>query len=394
MKLLNIIKNSKLVTTVYMFLFKLASYLPVKKNVIMFESFYGKQYSDNPRAIYEYMSVHNPDYILYWSAHKDYLTIFEKYQVPHIKRFSIKWLFYMARAQYWVSNSRLPLWLPKPKHTTYIQTWHGTPLKKLAIDVREAHVPGTNTKKYKEDYIKEAEKWDYLISPNHYSTKIFRRAFQFEQIMLECGYPRNDFLLNYHEEQSITQIKKKLDLPTHKKIILYAPTWRDNQFYDVGRYKFSVHLDLLKMKEALGDDYVVVLRTHYLVAENIDIADFDGFVYDFSHREDIRELYVVADILITDYSSVFFDFAILKRPMIFFVYDIEEYRDNLRGFYFDFEKKAPGLLTKSTEEVIAEVKRIDRDGFTPTKEIEAFYDKFCYLEDGQATKRVVETLFK
>lgn len=394
MKLLHKIKKSKLITFMYMILFKLTSFLPVKKNVVMFESFYGKQYSDNPRAIYEYMSNHCPEYTLYWSAHKDYLNTFKKHNIPYVKRFSVKWLFYMARAQYWVSNSRLPLWIPKPKHTIYLQTWHGTPLKKLAVDVREAHVPVANTKKYKQDYIKEARKWDYLISANKYSTEIFRRAFNFQQTMLECGYPRNDFLFEFNNDQSIKQLKKKLEIPVNKKVILYAPTWRDNQYYEAGRYKFSLNIDLTKMKEELADDYVIILRTHYLVAEQFDLSDFAGFVYDFSHREDIRELYVIADILITDYSSVFFDFANLKRPMIFFVYDIEEYRDKLRGFYFDFEKNAPGLLTKSTDDIIAEVKRIDRDGFIVTKEIEQFYEKFCYLEDGQATKRVVEDVFQ
>src|SRR5690606_27917758 len=97
---------------------------------------------------------------------------------------------------------------------------------------------------------------------------------------------------------------------------------------------------------------------------------------------------------ITDYSSVFFDYANLKRPMLFFVYDIEDYRDNLRGFYFDFEKQAPGPLVKTTEELINEIKNIDRNGFIPSETIEAFYQKFCYLEDGRASERVVKEVFQ
>src|SRR5699024_9675578 len=130
----------------------------------------------------------------------------------------------------------------------------------------------------------------------------------------------------------------------NKKIILYAPTWRDNEYYQRGKYKFDIKLDLERMRETLSDDYVILLRMHYLIAENIDTSKYDGFVIDMSKYEDIRDLYLISDILLTDYSSVFFDYAILNRSVLFFTYDLESYRDNLRGFYFDFEKEAPGPL--------------------------------------------------
>lgn len=211
--------------------------------------------------------------------------------------------------------------------------------------------------------------------------------------MIESGYPRNDFLIYANNDKAITEIKKKCQLPMDKKIILYAPTWRDNQFYRKGKYRFDLELDLDLLKEELGDDYIVLLRLHYLVAENLDLSDYAGFAYNFSDHEDIRELYLISDVLITDYSSVFFDYANLKRPMIFFVYDLDEYRDRLRGFYFDIEKNAPGPLVKTTEEIIQEVKQIENNGFQPSENIELFYNKFCYLEDGEATKRVVKSVF-
>ncbi|WP_100009962.1 CDP-glycerol glycerophosphotransferase family protein [Lentibacillus sediminis] len=378
--------------------YKVAFYLlgkfPVKKNTIMFESFLGKQFSDSPRAIYEYMAHNNFDYHMFWSVDRRHMKYFEDKDVVSVRRFSIKWLLLMARAEYWVSNSRLPLWIPKPNHTTYLQTWHGTPLKRLAADMDEVHMPGTNTKKYKENFIKESSKWDHLISPNAYSTEIFRRAFQFDREMIESGYPRNDFLINSNDEMTINEIKRRTNLPEDKKVILYAPTWRDNQFYGKGKYRFNLQMDLEQMQEELGNEYIVVLRLHYLVAENIDLSGFEGFVYDLSFHEDIRELYLIADMLITDYSSVFFDYANLKRPMLFYVYDIDEYRDSLRGFYFDFEAKAPGPLVKTTEEIINEIKKIDKNGFIPYGTTEAFYEKFCYLEDGNASERVVKEVFK
>lgn len=377
----------------YKLAFKLVGKLPAKKNLIMFESFLGKQYSCNPRAIYEYLQKHHPEFKMYWSVDRRHTKVFKDKDIPYIRRFSVKWLFSMASARYWVTNSRMPLWIPKPKHTIYLQTWHGTPLKRLAVDMDEVHMPGTTTKKYKRNFIKESSNWDYLISPNRYSTEIFRRAFQFDRRMIESGYPRNDYLYVSNNEKTINTLKTKYGLPLDKKIILYAPTWRDNQFYGKGRYKFDLALDLQHMREILGNDYIVILRMHYLVAENFDLTPYEGFAYDFSTHEDIRDLYLISDILVTDYSSVFFDFANLKRPMIFYVYDIDTYRDKLRGFYFDFENKAPGPLVKTTEEVIQTIQALEKTDKPLSESFDAFYDKFCYLESGQSTKRVVDEVF-
>ncbi|GGK01606.1 CDP-glycerol:poly(glycerophosphate) glycerophosphotransferase [Lentibacillus kapialis] len=377
----------------YKLAFFLLGKLPVKKNTIMFESFLGKQFSDSPRAIYEYLIENYPEYQMYWSADRRHTKFFEDKNVNYVRRFSIRWLILMSRAEFWVSNSRLPLWIPKPKHTTYLQTWHGTPLKRLAVDMDEVHMPGTNSVKYKRNFVKATSRWDYLVSPNAYSTEIFKRAFQFQGEMVESGYPRNDFLINDNNEQTIRSIKERIDLPTDKKVILYAPTWRDNQFYGKGKYRFQLEMDLAKMQKHLGDDYIILLRMHYLVAEQLDVDDFQGFVFDVSFHEDIRELYLISDMLITDYSSVFFDYANLKRPMLFFVYDIEEYRDNLRGFYFDFEAKAPGPLVQTTDEILDVIQEIDQNGFKPSETTQNFYKRFCYLEDGQASERVAKDVF-
>lgn len=387
-------KIKNVITILYKYVFRLSGYiLTQNKKYIVFESFLGKFFSDNPRALYEYLKSEFPEYILIWSVDKKHFNNFKGTNAKIIKRFSIKWLYYMNRSKYWISNSRLPLWIPKPKHTIYIQTWHGTPLKRLANDMEEVHMPGTDTERYKKNFTYEASKWDYLISPNTYSTEIFKRAFNYNNKIIESGYPRNDFIVNNNNEKTINKLKSQFKLSTDKKIILYAPTWRDNQFHGKGRYKFDLQLDLDKLRKEIGDQYIILLRLHYLVAENLDLTGYEDFVFDFSKHEDIRELYLVADMLITDYSSVFFDYANLKRPMLFFVYDIEEYRDTLRGFYFDFEKRAPGPLVKTTDELIAEINKIEEHGFTPSENIQAFYDKFCYLEDGRASERVVKEIF-
>lgn len=393
MKIINKLKKSEALIRLYQLLFKMAAYLPKKKNVIVFESFHGKQFSDSPRAIYEHMEIHYPGFHMYWSMDRKYIHIVEERGIHSVPRFSLRWLLLMTTAKYWVTNVRFPDWLPKPKNTIYIQTWHGTPLKRLAADMEEVHIPETTRETYKKEFLAEASKWDYLVSPNAYSTEIFRRAFHFEKNIIESGYPRNDVLFHDNNESAIEKTKKRLQLPLDKKIILYAPTWRDNQFYSVGKYKFNIQLDLQKMKKELGSEYIILLRMHYLIAENLNLTDLFGFAYDFSKHEDIRELYLISDLLITDYSSVFFDYANLQRPMIFFVHDIEEYRDRLRGFYFDFEKEAPGPLTKTTAGVIKEIKRLDREGFSPSTKMREFYDKFCYLEEGISSKKVVEKVF-
>lgn len=376
----------------YRILFQLVSFTPQKKNLIVFESFLGKQYSCNPRAIYEYLKENHPEYELIWSVDPRFEKGFLDKEIPFARRFSLKWLFLMARAGFWVTNSRMPLWIPKPKKTTYLQTWHGTPLKKLAHDMKEVLMAGTTTEQYKQEFFHESRNWDYLISPNRYSTEIFKRAFQFDKEMIESGYPRNDIFYSSDFETRAKLFKKTHNLPEDKKVILYAPTWRDNQYQQEGKYKLELQLDLTKLKAALGDEYIIILRMHYLVAENFDLEAFKGFAFDFSKHEDIQDLYLISDLLITDYSSVFFDYANLKRPMIFFTYDLEEYKEDIRGFYFDFEQKAPGPLVETTEEVIESIKRL-ADAAIHNDRMNEFYQRFCYLEDGHAAERVVKEVF-
>ncbi|GHH97455.1 hypothetical protein AM1BK_09980 [Neobacillus kokaensis] len=386
--MLSALKKSSLSKLAYKLLFKMVSILPAKPNLIIFESFLGKQYSDSPRAIYEYLKTHYPEYDLVWSVDPRFEKGFVDKGVPYARRFSIKWLFLMAQARFWVTNSRMPLWIPKPKHTIYLQTWHGTPLKKLVFDMKEVRMPGTTTEDYKQHFYQESRNWDYLISPNRYSTEIFKRAFKFEKKLIESGYPRNDIFYKPERDEIAKRFKEIHHLPNDKKIILYAPTWRDNQFYQIGKYKMDLQLDLTLLQQELGEEYIIILRMHYLVAENFNLDAFKGFAYDFSKHEDIQELYLISDLLITDYSSVFFDYANLKRPMIFFTYDLDEYKEDIRGFYFNLAEKAPGPLVKTTAEVIEAIKGYEENKVYADK-MNEFYQQFCYLEDGHAAERVV-----
>ncbi|WP_108584757.1 CDP-glycerol glycerophosphotransferase family protein [Paenisporosarcina sp. OV554] len=367
--------------------------LPKKRKLVMFESFHAKQYSDNPRAIYEYMKEHYKEYQLLWSVDKQAIKLFEEFQVPYIRRFSIKWFLTFPRAKYWVNNVRLPGWMPKPQGTVYVQTWHGTPLKKLGLDIEEIHMPGTKTDNYKKNFINESQNWDYLVSPNPYSTEIFKRAFHYNGDVIESGYPRND-ILTTHSDAAIDEIKQKLGIPHNKKIMLYAPTWRDNEFYSKGKYKFKFQFDLDNWKKEFGAEWVLLTRMHYLVAENFDFSTHEGIVYDVSSYPDIRDLYVSADLLITDYSSVFFDYAILNRPIVFFMYDLATYRDQLRGFYIDIEEEAPGPIVQTEEELFDAIHELVRFNVDTNPKFKSFINKFSSLEDGHATRRVVQGFLK
>ncbi|UMT75900.1 CDP-glycerol glycerophosphotransferase family protein [Staphylococcus roterodami] len=372
--------------------FKLLSKLP-NKNLIYFESFHGKQYSDNPKALYEYLVEHS-DAQLVWGAKKGYESIFKQNNVPYVTKFSMKWFLTMPRAKAWMINTRTPDWLYKGPQTTYLQTWHGTPLKKIGLDISNVKMLGTTTTAYQNDFKKESQRWDYLVSPNPYSTDIFQHAFHVNRDkILETGYPRNDKLTHkQNDTEYINRVKMRLNIPLDKKITMYAPTWRDDEAIREGSYQFNVNFDIEALRQALDDNYVILLRMHYLVVTRVDEHDY--FVKDVSDYEDISDLYLISDVLITDYSSVMFDYGVLKRPQIFYAYDLEKYGDELRGFYMYYKKELPGPIVENQAALIETLKHIDITANDYVAERTAFYQKYCSLEDGYASQRICQTLFK
>jgi len=369
-------------------LMRMMSILPVKKNRVLFESFLGKQYSDNPRAIFEELRASRPELELIWS-HDGTVRFPEGTQT--VKRMTLRWIYLLATSRVWVSNSRLPSFLVKRKETTYLQTWHGTPLKRLALDMFDVQMANTTTERYKKDFQRESGKWDILVSPNPYSTSIFRRAFSFKGEVLEVGYPRND--LFYHPEKHpaiLDKVKKHFQIGEGKKILLYAPTWRDDEYAEQGQYSFRLPFDLKAFEKRFGEDYVLLVRMHYLVGDRLDVSGVQS-VRNASSYPDIAELYIASDALVTDYSSVMFDYAHLKRPMLFFAYDLEKYRDQLRGFYFDFEHDAPGPLLRTEEELFSAIAQLGAGDFD-TAVAQRFRATFCH-DDGTASARICERLF-
>lgn len=368
-----------------------AGILPMNRKIILFESNLGRNYTGNPKAIYEEMIIQGLDqkYRCYFILEDPNIKL--PGAAKTVKRTRLLYFYLFAIAGIWVCDTRQPKYIVKRPGCTYIQTWHGTPLKKLALDMDTVFMAGEKgIDNYKKNFYDNAQTWDYLISQNHFSTEIFRRAFAFGKEMLEIGYPRNDVLFAKNNDRDITELKKQLGLPLDKKIILYAPTWRDNEFYGKGKYKFNPPMDFNLLRDSLGKDTVMIVKYHYLVMDQIDWTPYKGFIYSCDLSFDIADLYLVSDMMITDYSSVMFDYSLLKRPMLFFCYDLEEYKDTLRGFYFDFLAEAPGPVTLTTNELIEAIVNYNQEEYRQKQE--AFYQKFNHADDGQASYNIVKLI--
>lgn len=356
---------------------------------IIFESFGGRQVSDSPLAIYELFKKLYPGFRYIWSVEREAVPYCKANGIPYVVRRTARWARTLEKAQYWISNARFPAWVRKPKYVTYIQTWHGTPLKKLGLDIENVAMPGTNTAAYHRNFVSEANRWDALVSPNDYSTQIFRSAFGFKNQILKVGYPRNDELINSSPED-VTALKQQLGIPLDKKVVLYAPTYRDNQFAEKGKYIFELPFSLADFRERFGQDAVLILRMHYLISNALDVSDYSDFVYDLSSYPNISDLYLVSDLLITDYSSVFFDYAYLQRPILFYPYDYHLYKDELRGFYLDYEKDLPGKIAQNEADLLDNVEEfLQRPDMSQDPQFQKFYGRFCAINDGLASFKVV-----
>ena len=382
------IQLSKIFSVFYRIFCKI---VPTNNNMVIFIAFHGRGYLDNPKAIHRYMSE--------LSNFKNYSFIWPLKHKKEIKNakvvqyLSLTYFYYMARSKYWISNCKLPSYIYKKKNQIYLQTWHGTPLKRLGHDIvvsnKKFYRSGLSAEEMKKTYDDDVSKYNYMLSPNSFCTKVFQSAFRInKERLIETGYPRNDILSNYTKGYK-QDIFKKYGLPSNKKIILYAPTWRDNQF-NVSGYVFELKVDFKLWKEILGEDYIILYKPHYLIINKMkkDKA-LDDFVYEIDADAEISDLYIISDILITDYSSVFFDYAILKRPIYFYMQDIKEYQHELRGFYLAIHKDLPGNIYETEKEMLEDIVK-DRFDY---KRLDEFNERFNYLEDGKGAKRVVDILF-
>lgn len=367
---------------IYKVIYKFFWIFPVKKNRVLFSSYFGRNYSDSPRFIYEELIKHRDDLEIIWVQNRKNPDLEER-GVKIIGANTWEYLYYSATSAYWIDNCHGYHLREPRKETIYLQTWHGTPLKKIAQDIE-----GDQYAVSRKSWELESSYWDYLISPSTMLNKLFAKAFKVsEKIMINAMYPRNEFLIKADREKIKKKVIETLGVDSKKKNILYAPTFR---LGETEIYKINFNCE--KLMRELGDEYNFLVRVHPNVKVVSPEIFENSYVIDASKYDDIQELYAVTDILITDYSSVFFDFAILKKPMIFYPYDFEKYRDDDRGFYFPYEETVPGPICDSEERVIEEIKDVKRDPEKFTKHLDQFNKKFNDTEFQGSSEKILKTI--
>ena len=361
----------------------------VDDQCIVFMAFHGRGYLDNPKALYEELMKEKKMKIIWIINDQD-----SSLPVKQYRYLSLCYFLAFIKAKYWIVNCKLPDYLYKNKNQIYLQTWHGTPLKRLGHDIVEVegqsyYRDGSSRQDMLASYDKDAKKYDYMLSPNRFCDEVFKSAFHVhEKQLLKIGYPRNDVLSHVNVEQ-IRSIKESMNLPLDKKIILYAPTMRDDQL-DLKGYHLHLEVDFLKWKKYLSKDYIVLFKPHYLIVDHtLSQKGIEDFVYFVSPHQEISQLYLISDLLITDYSSVFFDYALLKRPIYFYMYDKKAYESILRGFYLNVEEDLPGPIYEQEDDLLKAI----GENQVWSEKLETFNQRFNHRQDGHCAKSVLNVLF-
>ncbi len=352
------------------------TFIPVDDKLILFSG-HSRKYNDSPRAIYEYMIARKEfkDYKFVWALEDP-----DNVEIPgpaiKIKADSAAYFKASLKAKYWITCVNIERSLRyKKKGCKYLNTWHG-----VAFNCIGNAAGGRN------DY--DFSHINYFCYESDYQKNIFKRDFNVrEDALIPTGLPRNDVLYSTTPKE-INLLKKKLGLPLDKKIILYAPTWRDSK--DGGAsYAIKPPIDFKAWERKLKDEYVLLLRTHAYTTNLLGVQ-FNDFCRDFSNYPNINDLYKVSDILISDYSACIADYSILERPVICFAYDYDEYKAE-RGLYIDFRQEMPNGVFSDQESILKHILSLDYAAeCRKTKHM--IKDKFTYI-GGNATQKCVETIF-
>ncbi len=369
------------------------SKLPVKKGTVVFESHMGKQYSDSPKAIYEELVRQGAPFEAIWSYAGARPTGFPK-EATLVRRWSWPYLRALAQAEFWVDNQGFPLALAKRPGTTYIQTWHGSALKRMGF-----HEPRTKAQgRAGQARFQEAvDRFDHFLIRSEHDTRTLAKAFRLrDEVLLRTGYPRNDALVEAHRgevdsgERVRGPLAAELGIDPDKKVLLYAPTFRAAADGTVEGFAFP--FDVEEFTERLGDRFTLLVRTHYLNSVSLP-PSVAGRVIDVSRHHDITPLLALADGLITDYSSVMFDYAVLDRPMLFFAYDYEKYANDIRGTYFDLNEKAPGPVVATADELLQALSAFEEADAKYAEARQRFLTEFGEYDRGDAARQIVEKFF-
>lgn len=381
-------RNIKRIETSY-FVGKVSKYLEkikIKKNksvsvkpYVFFESHMGKQYSDSPKYIYEELLKMNLPVTFVWSFEEG-----KQITVPgnplYVTRGTEKYKQLLSQSAVIVDNQGLSQFFTKQSNQLYIQTWHGTPLKKMGYD-KLSGMSDVDMKRLK----KQVSAWDVFLSSSKYNTNTFKQAFDLDSIILELGYPRNDLLFG-DNSQLCKIIKEKLEIPRENNVILFAPTFRD---WNRNSVESTVEVVRL-LSESLNKTDTLLLRLHYLEAHALHGINLPSNVVDVSKYEDIQELYLISNLMITDYSSVMFDYALTGKPMLFYCPDLNDYWAH-RGMYFDLIEWAPGPVIDNHQDLLKYLKDTEWIGRYKEK-YKKFIAEFSTFEDGKSSENVANLI--
>ncbi|MEV0124145.1 CDP-glycerol glycerophosphotransferase family protein [Streptomyces sp. NPDC050703] len=343
---------------------------------------------DSPRAVHEELVRRGADVEHLWVTHD------QQTRVPAgakgVEEHSAAWYEALARCRRVVTSGHLPDFFERREGQTVVQTWNGAPLKRIGIDLTDTLYADHG---HLDALPRLSRQWDVLVSPNRFSTPHLGRALAYDGEVLEAGSPRNDVLFGDDRGKVADRVRRELGILPDKRVVLYAPTYRDHLAYRPGRFRYEPALDFGAAESALGGDHVLLVRKHPLTTGRLPGAR-PPFVHDVSAHPRAAELLLIADVLVTDYSSLMFDFAHTGRPMLFHAYDLEHYRDTVRGFYLDFETTAPGPLLTSTGEVVEALCDLESIADRHAEAYAAFREAYCDLDDGRAAARVAERLMR
>ncbi|SES88747.1 CDP-glycerol glycerophosphotransferase [Oceanobacillus limi] len=360
---------------------------PVIDNMIFYEAYHGRSMTGNPFAIFTYL-LEDPsfrDYQHIWAI-SDLSKIPNQYRnlknVTFVSYHSQEYARYLATAKYLINDTSFPAYFQKRKDQIYTNTWHGTPLKTLGMDIKNRGV--TDHKNIQRNFLFA----DFIVSPNKYTAEKLLKSHDVNSIyggkILDTGYPRVDLMYKANKKE----LKRILAVPENKKIILYAPTWRGKLGKEEDQSK-RIQKDVKKIQENIGSDYLVLVKSHYYATKFFKEQGLEHLCV--PDRIDTNELLSVVDVLITDYSSIFFEFLPTKKPILFYAYDAEDYQRE-RGTYMEMDE-LPGPLCMSVNQVIDCIQDLDRVTNKYNDVYHSFLNTFCYHDNGQSTARLVDTIF-
>lgn len=369
----------------------------VKEYTVLYESRDGKSLTDSPYAIFKYL-LNQPEFAHYthiWSIQEpdELIRIADEYKtydnVVFIKRNSREYVKALATSKYLINNSSFqPFVIPRDEQI-YINTWHGTPLKTMGFEI-----PGNPAAS--KNVLRNFMSADYLLSPNAHTTKMFTDSYRLDGIyggtIIEDGYPRIDLTLNSNPNEVKQKIKDfGLEVDENKEIILYAPTWKGNNVAKARNDMFQIIADMKKLKENVSSKYNVFIKVHPYLYETAKKYDEIANML-ISDSMDTNELLSVVDLLITDYSSIFFDYLITGKPILYYMWDAESYSEE-RGSYFELNE-LPGPILYTISEIIQAVRNVEKTSEEHSDKYKLFQKQFACYDDGQVTKRMVDFVFK